>query len=93
MKRWLVLSVLVLVGMTSASCSRRPSQAVGRLNVTGRAQVDTADSGRRTVTRARTLRSGETVTLLDGSATLSLGSARQLELRKGSVVRLAVQRS
>ncbi|MCA1845587.1 MAG: hypothetical protein LC792_20820, partial [Actinobacteria bacterium] len=78
--------------MTSASCSRRPSQAVGRLNVTGRAQVDTAESGKQTVTHSRTLRNGETVSLLDGSGTLSLGSGRQLELRKGTVVRLAIQK-
>jgi hypothetical protein len=91
MKRWVALTALVVVGLTSASCTRRPSQAVGRLNVDGRAQVDTADSGRHTVTGARTLRNGEQVTMLDGTATLSLGSGRQLELRKGTVVRLALQ--
>lgn len=90
-KKWLALTVLAVVGFTSASCSRRPSQALGRLNVSGRAQVDTADHGRVTVTRSRTLRNGEQVTMLDGTATLGLGSGRQLELRKGTVVRLALQ--
>jgi hypothetical protein len=90
MRRWLALTVLVLVGMTSACCTRRPSQAVGRLEVNGRAEVDTADSGKQTVTGSRTLRNGEQVTLVDGTATLSLGSGRQLELRKGTVLRLAL---
>src|SRR5919202_4154372 len=90
MRRWVALTVLVVVGLTSASCSRRPSQAVGRLNVSGRAEVDTAESGKQTVTGSRTQRSGEKVTLVDGTATLSLGSGRQLELRKGTVLRLAL---
>ncbi|MDQ4097434.1 MAG: hypothetical protein M3144_06165 [Actinomycetota bacterium] len=90
MRRWLALTVLVVVGMTSACCTRRPSQAVGRLEVSGRAEVDTADSGKQTVTGSRTLRNGEQVTLVDGTATLNLGSGRQLELRKGTVLRLAL---
>src|SRR5919202_5798411 len=91
MRRWVALTVLVVVGLTSASCSRRPSQAVGRLALNGRADVDTADRGRVAVREARTLRSGEQVTMVDGTATLSLGNGRQLELRKGTVLRLALQ--
>ena len=91
MRKLSALTVVLLVALTATSCTRRPSQAVGRLTVDGRAQVDTADGGRKTVTQARTLRTGEQVTMLDGTAKLSLGSGRQLELRKGTVLRLALQ--
>jgi hypothetical protein len=93
MKRWLALAVLLLVGLVSVSCSRPSAKTAGRLTVQGRAEVAATDGSLKQVTRSRTLKAGEQVRVLDGTAMLSLGSGRQLELRKGSVVRLAVQPS
>jgi hypothetical protein len=92
MRRWAVVFLLALVGFAGAGCSREPSRAAGRLQVEGgRAEVTEVDGGLATVTRSRTLRSGEQVKIIEGTGTLGLGGGRQLELRRGTVVRLAVQ--
>lgn len=90
-RRWLVIGVLVLVGLAGAGCNRQSSKAAGRLAINGRAEIGTVSGATVTVTKARTLKSGEQVRVLDGTAMLSLGSGRELELRKDSVVRLAVR--
>lgn len=93
MRRWIVLTVLILVGLAGASCSRPSARTAGRLTVQGRAEVAATDGDLHQVNRSRTLKAGEQVRVLDGTAMLSLGSGRQVELRKGSVMRLAVQPS
>lgn len=93
MKRWLAFATFLLVGLAIPACSRPSAKAAGRLTVTGRAEVVGTDGGTRTVTKSRTLKAGEQVRMLDGTAMLGLGSGRQLELRKGSTVRLALERT
>jgi len=89
-RRWFVIGLLVLVGLAGAGCSRESSKTAGRLTIDGRAEVALASGELRTVDRARTLKSGEQVRMLDGAAQLSLGRGREIELRRDSVVRLAV---
>lgn len=89
MKRWIALAIVLLIGWAGAGCSRQSAKAAGRLTVMGQAQVTSNEGGRKVVTGSRTLRSGEQVLILDGTATLGLGQGRQLELRKDSNVRLA----
>lgn len=93
MKRWLAFATFLLVGLAIPACSRPSAKAAGRLTVTGRAEVVGTDGGAKTVTKSRTLKAGEQVRMLDGAAVLGLGSGRQLELRKGSTVRLALERT
>jgi hypothetical protein len=90
MKRWAAVAVLLVVGWAGPACDRPSSRTVGRLTVEGRAEVVTVDGGVQDVTRARTLKSGEQVRVVEGTAMLSLGSGRQLELRKDSTVRLSL---
>ncbi|MGH9277759.1 MAG: hypothetical protein ACRD12_06580 [Acidimicrobiales bacterium] len=91
MKRWIALAVVLVVGLAGAGCSRQSSKAAGRLNVDGQALVTANDGGQKTVTEPRTLRSGEQVRVVEGTATLGLGQGGQLELRKDSTVRLVVE--
>lgn len=90
-RRWFVIALLVLIGLAGAGCNRDTSRPAGRLTISGRAELATTSGMMVTVTRARTLKAGEQVRMLDGTAMLSLGSGRELELRKGTVVRLAVR--
>jgi len=90
-RRWFVVGLLVLVGLAGAGCNRQSSKTAGRLTVNGRAEVAVTSGEKVTVTRARTLKSGEQVRMVDGAAMLSLGGGRELELRKDSVVRLSVR--
>ncbi len=91
MKKLLIAGLVALAGLASPACDRDDSRAAGRLSVEGTAEVATVDGSIREVTRSRTLRSGEQVTMVDGTATLSLGEDRLLELRKGTVLRLGLQ--
>jgi hypothetical protein len=90
MRRWPLVAVIAVVAVLATNCTRSSAKAAGRLTVTGRAEVAANDGGLHVVTHTRTLRSGEQVRMIDGTAVLGLGRGRQLELRKGSVVRLAV---
>jgi hypothetical protein len=90
-KKLLIAGLVALAGLASPACDRDDSRAAGRLTVEGTAEVATVDGSIREVTRPRTLKSGEQVTMVDGTATLSLGEDRLLELRKGSVLRLGLQ--
>lgn len=83
--------VVLLTGLALTSCDRSSGEAVGRLEPDGRAEVTQVDGGVRQVTTGRILRDGEQVKILEGTATLSLGEGRELELRKDSVVRLALE--
>jgi hypothetical protein len=89
-RRWTVVVVVAFVALLTTTCTRSSAKAAGRLTVAGRAEVAANDGGLHVVTHTRTLRSGEQVRVIDGTAVLGLGRGRQLELRKGSVVRLAV---
>ncbi|MGH9225594.1 MAG: hypothetical protein ACRD2W_17820 [Acidimicrobiales bacterium] len=88
MRRLGAITVLVVLVLAGAGCTKESSRAAGRLTVDGRAEVVTSDGDRAVVTRARTLRSGDQVSMLEGTSVLGLGGGRQLELRKDSVVRL-----
>ena len=83
-----VVAALVLTG-----CRRESGEALGRLEVDGQAEVTQPDGAVRAVTGGRTLRAGDQVRVLDGTATLSLGQGRALELRRDSVVRLVLEDS
>lgn len=89
-RRWFVIGLLVLVGLGGAGCNRQSTKAAGRLTISGRAELAVTSGETVTVTRSRTMKAGEQVRVLDGTATLGLGNGRALELRKDSVVRLAV---
>ena len=92
MKKLLVAGLVAVVGLASPACNRSSSRAAGRLTVDGRAEVATVGGSLENVTRSRTLKAGEQVTMVEGTAVLSLGEGRSLELRKGTIVRLGLQR-
>lgn len=92
-RRLTLVAVLALTALIGTGCTRSSAKTAGRLTVTGRAEVAANDGGLHVVTHSRTLRSGEQVRMIDGTAMLGLGQGRELELRKGSVVRLAVTTS
>ncbi|MFN2505790.1 MAG: hypothetical protein ABR540_16425 [Acidimicrobiales bacterium] len=91
MRRWSIAALAVVLGLAGSACNRSSPRAVGQLRVDGRSEVVTVDGGLREVTRSLTLKAGEQVTVTQGTATLSLGSGRQLELREGTVMRLALR--
>ena len=90
MKKLLVVAAVAFVLLLAPACDRTSPRTVGRLAVDGRAQVATSDGNLEEVTRARTLKAGEEVTMVDGTGVLSLGDGRSLELRKGTVIRLGL---
>lgn len=90
MKRWFVWGVILVVGLAGISCSRKSPREAGRLTVDGRVEVTTAEGGQRSITDSLTLRSGEQVRVVEGTATLGLGRGGQLELRQDAQVVLAV---
>ena len=89
--RRLVSLVVLAIAVVLAGCSDSASKNAGRLELDGRAEVTETDGGMREITRSATLRDGEQVKMLDGTATLSLGAGRDLELRKDTVVRLTLE--
>jgi hypothetical protein len=91
MRKGLAFALVAYAALSLTACDRTDDRAVGRLNVTGKAEVVAVDGSLKEVTRSRTLRTGEQVTVVDGTAVLSLGGGRSLELRKGTVVRLALE--
>jgi len=88
MRRLPALAALVALVVAGAACTKESTRAAGRLSLEGRAEILAANGGRSSITRERTLRSGDQVRILEGTAVLGLGGGRQLELRKDSAVRL-----
>jgi hypothetical protein len=90
MKRALVIAVVLLSGAV-ISCRDRSAPSAGQLTVDGRAELVTAGGGVQAVGsgRTRTLRPGERVRVLEGTAMLSLGGGSQVELRRDASVQLA----
>ncbi|MFP5317404.1 MAG: hypothetical protein ACLGI2_03820 [Acidimicrobiia bacterium] len=85
------LLVLLATGLALTGCRDRSSPEAGRFDLDGRAEITEADGGTREVTRGGALRDGEQVRILDGTAVLSLGNGRELELRKDTTVRLVLE--
>ncbi len=76
------LGLLVL----GAACSGGDDDAGGRLTVDGRAEVAAPGEDAAVVDGSRTVRFGERVKVLEGTAVLRLDRDRELELRAGSNV-------
>jgi len=86
-----VLLVVLAMALALSGCSDSSSEAAGRLELDGRAEVTETGGGVREISRSATLRDGEQVKILDGTATLSLGPGRELELRRDTTVRLTLE--
>lgn len=91
MRRGIVLTLaLALVAGLLGACRSSPTPPAGELRVEGTAEVARDSAPLRPVTTSPTLvPPGATVRLVTGSATLSLGGGRQLELREGTVVHVS----
>jgi hypothetical protein len=87
---WRRVGVAMVLGcaLTIAGCSRSSSSATARLGVAGVAEVSRQGESPRAVSGTRTLKAGDRVRVRDGTATVRLASARQVELRQGSQVEL-----
>jgi hypothetical protein len=83
------LLAVVVAAAALAGCSRSGPPSVGRLVVDGQAEVSRAGEERREVTGTRTLRAGDRVRVLQGTADIRLPENRRVELRLGSELELA----
>ncbi|HVF14478.1 MAG TPA: hypothetical protein VM942_07760 [Acidimicrobiales bacterium] len=69
-----------------AACSGGDEGVAGQLAVDGRAEVSTPDEATEEVTGSRSVKFGQGVKVLEGTAVLTLDRDRELELRAGSSV-------
>jgi hypothetical protein len=83
-----VLLALLSVAVVGAGCSGGDDGPSARLTVDGRVSVASGGSSFEEVDDRRTVRAGDRLRVDEGTATLSLGDDRQVELRKGSEVTL-----
>lgn len=88
MKKWVSSLALIAIAALGAGC--RPSRAPGALDLTltGRAQLVSASGKKTTLFRSQTIPGGHTVRMTSGTGVLQLSGGRQIELRKGSAVKV-----
>ncbi len=84
-KARLVLATLALL-VLGAACSGGGDEDAGRLTVTGRAEVAMPGEKAQEERGTRTLKFGEGVKVVEGTAVIRLDQGRQLELRTGTNV-------
>ncbi len=84
-KARLGLAALVLL-VVGAACSGGGDDDAGRLTVTGRAEVASAGGEAQEERGSRTVKFGDRVKVLEGTAVIRLDRGRELELRTGTNV-------
>lgn len=84
-----LVAVLAILVTVPAACSGSDEKADARLSVQGVAEVNARGEGPSRVDGDRSLRAGDRVRVLAGTATVLLGGERQLELREGTTIELA----
>ena len=82
----LALAALALLALGAACSSSNGGDSAGRLSVDGRAEVAAPGEEAEVETGSRTVRFGERVKILEGTATVRLQRGRELELRTGTNV-------
>jgi hypothetical protein len=80
----LAVAAAVLVAPITACSDDGPKQGEASLKVDGKAELVRQDGGRDTITGSTDVRTGDVVTLLEGSGVLDLGDHNTLELRAGA---------
>jgi hypothetical protein len=81
----LALAAVALV-VVGAACSGGDADAAGKLTVTGRAEVSSPGAKAQEEKGSRTVKFGDRVKVLEGTAVLRLEQGRQLEMRTGTDV-------